>query len=237
MRIAVVGAGNLGRAIIRNVAGRNVEVVAVKRKPEVIEGAEVVTDVGMIGNVDLVIVALKPNVFRESMVRIAEAAGDVPVVSFAAGVKLDEMAEHISRPYRAMTNLAIEERSVVACYPPETSSLLSFMDAEFIACESEDELEAMTSYIGSSPAIIAYLIHAFIIAALKDGVDYSRAEKIAKHAFTAAASLYGKYGLEGLVRRVATPGGTTVEGILGVKNAERYFMDSLLSASAKARKV
>jgi len=234
MKVAVVGAGNLGRAIIKN-AARKVEVVAVKRRPEKLENAEVTTKIEDIGDADLVLIALKPDVFRRNIKRIGELAGDTPVVSFAAGVKLAEMVKYIRHPHRAMTDLAIERRSLVACYPPETMKLLSFLDAEFLECESEDELDAMTAYIGSSPAILSYLLHAMVLAALKDGIRYRKGIRIASHAFRSAAWLYENYGLERVTEMVATPGGTTAEGILNLRPAEKVLMDAMLSTSARAR--
>jgi len=122
------------------------------------------------GDCDVFIVTLKPDVFRKNMKVIGELVAQRPVVSFAAGVKLEEMKKYISKPYRAMTNIAIEQRSLVACYPPEAAEVLSFLDAEFMECRSEEELDVMTTFLGSSPAIVAYLIHAFVLSALKEGL-------------------------------------------------------------------
>ena len=93
----------------------------------------------------------------------------------------------------------------------------------------------MTSLIGSSPAIICYYLHYFTLAAVKEGIKYNLAKYLAVKAFEAAAKIYMKYGLEGAVKRIATPGGTTIEGILEVVG--NSFINSIMKAAEKARKL
>ncbi len=236
MRVGILGAGNLGTALIEN-ARRRVEVLVVRRRAIGIEGVEISQRIEDLSSCDVVLVALKPNDFRENLQKLGEVADGIPVVSFAAGVKIAEMREHIAKPYRAMTNLAIAERGVVACYPADAAEHLKFLDADFIICGSEDELDAMTAYIGSSPAVIAYLIHAMILAAIRDGISFEVAKKVAVRAFSDAARLFERYGLEGMVERIATPAGTTVEGMICVQPAAKALIDAMLAASSKARKL
>lgn len=231
MRVAIVGGGNLGKALAR--ACRGVEVVIVKRRPEKIDGFQVKTDLNV--EADVYLVALKPRDFRENMEKIGEVAGEKPVVSFAAGVKLEEMRKNISNPYRAMTNIAVESGSLVAVYPEEAKEFVSFLGSEVIVCESEEELELMTSFIGSAPAFICYLLHQFTLAAVREGVKFDKAKYIAAKTFEAAAKVYMKHGLEEIVKKIATPGGTTVEGIINLVRSP--LIDSLLSACEKARRL
>jgi pyrroline-5-carboxylate reductase len=236
MKVGVIGAGNLGMAIAKN-ASKNAEVIALKRKKVDTEGIRVVDRIDEIKDCEIFFVTLKPNVFRKNFEKIGAIAKDKPVISFAAGVGLDEMRKYIKNPYRAMTNLAIEKHSLVAYYPPETIEYISFLDADFMECESESELENTTSYLGSSPAIVAYLIHAFVLAALKDGISYEKALKLALASFRSSTNLYEQLGLEEVVRRVATPGGTTIEGIIRILNAKNWLIEALNEASMKARKI
>ncbi|WP_202319663.1 pyrroline-5-carboxylate reductase family protein [Archaeoglobus neptunius] len=238
MKVAVIGGGNLGTAITMN-AARKAEVIVVKRRKElfdVVDNVEVVSSIEEASSADVFIITLKPDVFRANIGKISEVADEKPVISFAAGVKLGEMRS-IESPHRAMTNLAIEKKGLVACYPPQTRRHLGFLDAEFIPCSSEKELEAMTSFLGSSPAIISKLVHAFIVAALKEGISYENALKTGIHVFGATAYLYNKYGLESLIQKIATPGGTTAEGLTKIPLAERAFMDALISASKRAEEL
>ena len=235
MKVAVIGAGNLGSALAKN-ASKSVEVIALKRRPERIEGVKVVTRVDEVEDCDVFFICLKPNVFRENLRAIGNFVKDKPVVSFAAGVKLDEMMKHIKNAYRAMTNIAIEERSILAYYPPEAYDHLSFLDAEFIECKSERELDVMTAYIGSSPAIVAYLLHSFILSALRDGLDYERSLNMAVEIFKASADLYKKHGLEQIVKKIATPGGTTIEGIIEIFSGSG-LINALAKTAQKARRI
>ncbi len=235
MRVAIIGAGNLGTAIAMN-ASKNAEVIAVRRRKDLFpetKSVEVVSEIEEAEKANVFIITLKPQVFRKNMELISKVARGKPVVSFSAGVRLEEMLRHIENPFRAMTNLGIEERGTVACYPPETSEHLSFLDADFIYCESERELDAMTSFLGSSPAIISKLFHAFIISALHQGISYNNAIKAGISAFHSAAYLYSKYGLDETIRRITTPGGTTAEGLRLVAGIEKGFMDSLIGASRR----
>ncbi len=239
MKVAIIGAGNLGIAIMKN-AAKNAEIVAVRRRKELIPKLDNVipaSDIEEAKDCNIFIVTLKPNTFRKNMKIIGEIVKGKPLISFAAGVKLDEMLKYIENPYRAMTNLAIEEKSVVACYPPEAAEHLRFLNAEFLYCNDENELDAMTSFIGSSPAIISKLIHGFIIAALNEGVSYKNALKAAISSFEAASFLYSKYGLENVIERVATPSGTTASGLVEVLDAERKFINSLITASRRGKEI
>ncbi len=239
MKVAVIGAGNLGVAIIKN-AAKNAEIVAVRRRKELIPKVDNVipaSDIEEAKDCNIFIITLKPNVFRKNMKLIGEIVKGKPLISFAAGVKIEEMLKYIENPYRAMTNLAIEERSVVACYPPEAAEHLRFLNAEFLYCKDEEELDAMTSFIGSSPAIISKLIHGFIIAALNEGVSYKNALKAAISSFTAASYLYSKYGLEEVIEKIATPSGSTAEGLVEVIEAEKKFISSLIAASKRGKEL
>ncbi|WP_290596700.1 MULTISPECIES: pyrroline-5-carboxylate reductase family protein [unclassified Archaeoglobus] len=231
MRVGVIGAGNLGMALAKN-ASKRAEVVAVKRKVVEMEGIEVTDRMEGVRDCDVILVALKPDVFRRELERIGRVAEERPVVSFAAGVKLDEMRRHIKNPFRAMTNIAI---SLVAYWPAETFQHISFLDTEFIECSNESELDVMTAYLGSSPSILAYLLHAFILSAIRDGVNYTKSLKVAVSSFKATAELYERLGLEGMLRKIATPAGTTIEGVIRVGEAQRALIEALSAASSKAR--
>ncbi|ADC66012.1 NADP oxidoreductase coenzyme F420-dependent [Ferroglobus placidus DSM 10642] len=231
MKVAIVGGGNLGRALAK--ACRGVDVVIVKRRYEKIENFEVKTSLDV--EADVYFIALKPKDFRSNMKKIGEVAGDKPVVSFAAGVKLEEMRKFIKNPYRAMTNIAVEDGSLIAVYPEETKKFVSFLNSEVLVCESEDELELMTSLIGSSPAFICYYLHFFTLAAIKEGVRFDKAKYVASKSFEAAAKIYMKYGLEEAVRRIATPAGTTIEGILEV--VDNPLSEAIVKAAEKARRL
>ncbi|MBC7109915.1 MAG: NAD(P)-binding domain-containing protein [Archaeoglobi archaeon] len=239
MRVAVIGAGSLGTSLIRN-ASRRAEVIAIRRRKELIPEMENVfpaSEIEEAENCDVFLITLKPDVFRENMKKIGEICGEKPVISFAAGVKIQEMRKFIKNPSRAMTNPAIERRTLVAVYPPSSSEHLKFLDADFIFCETEKELDAMTSFIGSSPAVISKLIHAFIISALHEGISYRNALKTALSAFESATYLSSRYTLEEIIEKTATPGGTTVEGLLEVIEAERKFADALIEMSRKVERL
>ncbi|WP_290900057.1 pyrroline-5-carboxylate reductase dimerization domain-containing protein [Ferroglobus sp.] len=231
MRVAIIGGGNLGKALAK--ACRNAEVIIIKRKYEKIGDFEVRTDMDV--EADVYLVALKPKDFRSNMEKIGNVAKDKPVISFAAGVKLEEMGKYIEKPYRAMTNIAVEDGSLIAVYPEEAKNFLNFIDSEIMVCESEEELELMTSLIGSSPAFICYYLHFFTLAAVKGGVKFDKAKYIASKSFEAAAKIYMKYGLEEAVRRIATPAGTTIEGILEI--VDNPLSEAIVKAAEKARRL
>lgn len=237
MKVAVIGAGNLGLSLIRN-ASRKAEVVAVRRRKELIpemRNVSAASEIEEARNCDVFLITLKPDVFREKMREIGEISEGKPVISFAAGVRMEEMRKFIESPFRAMTNPAIESRTLVAVHPPSASEHLKFLDADFIFCETEKELDAMTSFIGSSPAVISRLIHAFIVSALHEGVSYRNAFKAALSAFEASSYLFSRYSLNEIVEKMATPGGTTVEGLLEIIEAERSFAEALIQMSRKAK--
>ncbi len=229
MKIAVIGAGNLGGAIAEKLRENpELNVLTVRR-----EGTPTLDDVE---GCDAYVIALKPDVFRENMKRIGKIVSESPVISFAAGVKIDEMREYIKNPMRAMTNIEV---SMIACYPERCAEVLSDMslNVEMIVCDKESEIDILTSYLGSAPAIIAYLIHSFILSAVKEGIEYEVAVKVACTVFKDSGELYRKYGLDGIVRKIATPSGTTIEGIstLIAEGVMKSINESFSAASRRAR--
>lgn len=114
MRVGVIGAGNLGMALAKN-ASKKAEVVAVKRKVVEMEGIEVTDRIEEVGDCDVILVALKPDVFRRELERIGRVAEEKPVVSFAAGVKLDEMRRHIKKSLQGDDEHSHIARRLLAC--------------------------------------------------------------------------------------------------------------------------
>jgi len=62
--------------------------------------------------------AIAKNASRKvSVIAIKRRNKDVEEIKISCS--LEEMKKHIGKPYRAMTNIAIEQQSLVACYPPK----------------------------------------------------------------------------------------------------------------------
>ncbi|MBZ0258677.1 pyrroline-5-carboxylate reductase, partial [bacterium] len=75
--------------------------------------------------------------------------------------------------------------------------------------------DAVTAVSGSGPGYVFYLVHHFIEAAKSEGLEPDIARQLAIHTFVGAAEVLKQGGdtPEVLVKKVATPGGTTEAGL------------------------
>ena len=249
MKIAIIGYGNLGKAIAKSLAKKH-EIIATKRELNVkpkSKRIEVTTDnVYAVKHSDCIILTVKPKDLMTVLDEIKDYVNNKLVISFVAFVKLDDIKSKLkqAKVVRAMGNVGAEiGKSFTAYYTKDVDvnedvlNLLSLTGKVYKA-KSEEELDLMTIFSGSAPAFVAKLIDAFIFAGLKCGLNAELSKEVALSVFESTFELLRNENIEDLIKRITTPAGTTIEGLITMEKhgVEFGIIDSVTKAVEKISK-
>jgi pyrroline-5-carboxylate reductase len=194
---------------------------------------------------DVVVLALKPNVLREELPRLAGVVKPSHlVVSIAAGVTLAELEEMLpagTPVVRVMPNTPSLVGSGAAGYAlgrhamKGHGELVEQLLGSVGLCVAVPErlLDAVTGLSGSGPAFVALVIEAMADGGVLCGLPRDVALKLAAQTVLGTAQMVLETGMAPaeLKDRVASPGGTTIEGI---KALERGGLRSALIQAVEA---
>lgn len=233
IRLAIIGLGNMGSAILDGALDAGVlEPSAVLVVDPASRHLEAFRARGCrIGSIEdlaadsCVLLAVKPQVFPEIAPHLATRGGDRTVISVMAGLHSDRIADAIgpgTRVIRAMPNTPASIRHGVTAI--STTSDVPAADRAFARClfESvgtvvdveEDLMFAVTATSGSGPAWVFRLVEAWIDAAVEHGIPRATAKTLVHGTLLGAAHLLDRSEQEaGTLRAAVTSkGGTTAAG-------------------------
>lgn len=260
LRIGFVGGGNMGGAIVKGVVRDllppdQVWITDVYR-PLVdqlceelgVNGAENIPQ--LIGNVDCVLYAAKPNnvpdVFPEIAATLQPAAQWI--ISIAAGVSTPQLESYFTSPLppivRVMPNIAAsvgEAISAIAAGTAATTKHLAIAEEIFNAAGKsvvmeERHLNAVTGLSGSGPAFVFLFVEAFADAGVQVGLTRPDAYQLALQTVLGACRMLEETDEHPAVlkNRVTTPGGTTAAGLYALENGRlRAIIADAVSAATK----
>lgn len=198
---------------------------------------------------DMVVWAVKPQVFKDAAQAAAAHTRDALHLSVAAGIRSDSIAHWLGteRVVRAMPNTpALVGQGMSGLYaraavgPSECATVESVMSTTgaFLWVPREVDLDAVTALSGSGPAYVFYFIEAMREAGAALGLDADTATRLAIGTFRGASALAGESTEtpEVLRQRVTSKGGTTHAAITsmeasGVKEA---FIRAMQAAHRRA---
>jgi pyrroline-5-carboxylate reductase len=233
--VGIIGLGKLGSAIGLRLKERGFRVVGSVKTHKSLErarsfGLEAYLDSwAVVSKSDLVILSVKPRDFPKIAIKTEK-----PVISFMAGVPLSSLSQTSPRPFRAMTNLALTAVAVSGEYDESIHNFLKELSPK-VYWVDESLLDPLTVVLGSGPAIVAELMRQLTRAAVNVGVPWEVAEEIIGGLFAATPRLVEGGGVEELVRRVATPGGTTIRALVEMSSLEATLARSIEGAVERAR--
>jgi len=220
-------------------------VLAEKYSGEGVEVAE--TNIEAVERADLVLLSVKPAQVAEVALEIRGAVQGKTLVSFAAGVSTSTLSKLFPGAVivRGMTSVAVPYGApvVISGNSREALDTVCSLFSNVAPCFSVDEelLNAFTSVLGSGPAFVAYLVEAFSDAALRLGIPRDLALTMVLRVFSSTTLLMEKEGAapRTIIDAVATPGGTTIEGIflLDWRGVKGSIMEALTRASRKAKQL
>jgi pyrroline-5-carboxylate reductase len=256
MNITFIGGGNMAKALIgglirRGYSPSKMHVVEVS-KEHCVElhnefGVRATTELAAaVAHSDAVIVAVKPQQFREVALQLAAVLEGQLVISIAAGIRTQDISRWMGTQniVRCMPNTpALIRSGVTALYAmpavrPEqchrAESALSAVGST-LWVEEEEMLDAVTAISGSGPAYVFYFIEAMQQAAYELGLDEAQARQLVLDTFLGATKLAesSKEDVATLRSRVTSKNGTT-ERALHCMDANEVKMDIVAAVHAAA---
>jgi pyrroline-5-carboxylate reductase len=254
VKLGFIGAGSMGGAIVRGLLadGRVARENLVFYDPDPARQAEM-AKLGVVAAPNLpevmgaqvVVLAVKPQLLPTVLAAIQEFArpGHL-IISIAAGAPLAplEAALPQSRVIRAMPNNPAMVRAGMTGLAPGTRAapedvILAqelFGAVGLTVVVEERLMDAITAVSGSGPAFTAVFIEALADGGVKMGLPRHLALLLAAQTVLGSARLCLEEDLHpGVLKdRVASPGGTTIEGLHALE--EKGFRGIVISAVAAA---
>lgn len=253
MKVAIIGAGNMGGAIARGLAqGHYVRVQDItvtnpsmpkleKLKVE-FPAIQVSTDNHEAADADVVIVAVKPWKVEEVLKPLRLRQPQV-LVSVAAGMTFEDLAHFVAPEmpmFRIIPNTAISLRAsmtLIACRNASEQQTLTMLDLfnemGLAMLIEEKQLAAATSLTSCGIAYVLKYVQAAMQAGVEAGIRPKDAMKMVAQTVEGAARLLLENedthpALE--IEKVTTPGGITIKGVNSLEH------DGFTSAVIKAIK-
>jgi pyrroline-5-carboxylate reductase len=262
-RVGFVGSGNMGEALIRGLTKTGlippdalvVSDVRAERLAEIRRQYGVHTtgdNVELVRGVDVVILAVKPQVLRDVLEEIAPATPGRLLVSVAAGVSTAEIRRHVppgTRLIRVMPNtpaLVLEGATAIARATGLQEGDLDTAREIFeavgrVVILDEELMDAVTGLSGSGPAYIALVVESLADGGVRVGLDRKTAMTLAMQTVLGAARLLIETGIHPgqLKDMVSSPGGTTIAGIhtLEAGGLRRTLIDAVVRATQRSREL
>lgn len=267
-KIGFIGAGNMAFSLIGGLIanGWAPELITISdSKQETMDSLcdhfgilQATSNSELVGQVDMVILAVKPQVLQSVCEEIQEAISptNAPLfLSIAAGVKSQAIANWLTPAgqthdlpiVRCMPNTpALVQSGASALYANHgvSSEQKTLAESSMRAVgltlwlENEQQMDAVTAVSGSGPAYFFLVIEAMEKSAVKLGLDEQTAHLLAvQTAFGAAKmALESEDSAATLREKVTSPGGTTERalGILQDGGLEQLFHQALDGAKQRS---
>jgi len=239
-KIAVIGAGMMGSAIIKSLIKSNYrgQITAVDIQTQKLEELEKLGVKTGLDNcsaaieADIIFIIVKPGDVEKVLKEIHKETRNKLLVSVAATLPLSFLCKHApeAKVVRIMPNLgAMVQASYTAycCESKVTSmekqkiqTLLNMMGT----CDEVEEkyMDALTAVSGSGPGYISVILEALTYAGLKVGLPRNIALKSAAQTVLGTAKLVLDLKEEPakIKDMTTTPGGTTIEAIYQIEQSQ-----------------
>jgi pyrroline-5-carboxylate reductase len=254
-KIGFIGCGNMGEAILGGIisskllSGENIWVSELntsrlddlKGKYGVnttVSGQEVVK------NSDIIIIAVKPNIYPVVLEDIKELVDDTKtIVTIAAGVTIASVEKIIGsdkKIIRTMPNTPALVGEGMASISPNNIVSKDQLEEVKVIFESFGKAEILSEYLidsvigvsGSAPAYVFMFIEAMADGAVLGGMPRDKAYQFAAQSVLGSAKMVLETGKHPGVLKdaVCSPGGTTIEAVKVLE--EEGFRNSVIKAVA-----
>ncbi len=264
MKLGVIGAGNMGSAIIRgyvssiNSANRSDQIIVNGHHPEKLEkmveelGITVVSKISALAEeCDVVLVAVKPADMDIVLSEVNETIKpETLLVSIAAGKSIEQLKEacpNAEKIIRAMPNTPalVGEGITAVCRGGKTGDEDIGKAAEIFSCigrvteVNEKMMDAVTGLSGSGPAYVYMFMEALADGAVLCGMPRSQAYEYAAQTVLGAAKMLldtGKHPGQ-LKDEVCSPGGTTIAAVRELEAGafRSVVMEAVIAACEKSK--
>lgn len=256
LKIGFIGTGNMAQALIKAIlkskltsskniisSDRNnaklknikkeIKINVTKNNKEVVKKANIIFLAVKPQDIEYVLNELKNEITKEHL-----------VISIAAGITLKKLQSKLKnkKVVRVMPNTPCLVGEMAAAYSmgkftsKKDKELVSrILNSAGIAFQlSESNLDAVGALSGSGPAFVSYLINSFVKAGIKHNIPKEIALKLAIQTFygTGKMLIEKKMNPDKLIEMVASPKGTTLEGlkILNKSNLNKIIENTMKAA-------
>lgn len=242
MKIAVVGLGNMGQALVRGFIREEIvptdSLLYFEPDTEKVRlfaesnGGQVCSDYEALSHADYILLAVKPQIFDMVLTQLNPfLREDATLISIAASVSISRIRSLTGekRPViRVMPNTpALVSTGVSAiCFDHVPSENMEFVKRLFESCGmvyicSEIQLDAVGNVSGTGPAYLMLFMEALADAAVKLGIPRDKALEISAATLYGSGKLAMETGLHPAILKdqVCSPGGMTIEGIIALEKA------------------
>ncbi|MGY3586129.1 pyrroline-5-carboxylate reductase [Bradyrhizobium sp. USDA 4341] len=258
--IALAGAGKMGGAMLtgwlaQGLSPKHVAVIDPHLSPEIAalaaNGVRLNPQTKDLGTVDTLVVAVKPQSFREAGAALKALVGpSTLVVSIMAGTTISALEEVVGGAVvRAMPNtpaaigrgitVAVPSKRVTAAQRAMTDALLKATGlVEWIG--DEGLMDAVTAVSGSGPAYVFLLAEELARAGVAAGLPEQLATTLARATVAGSGELLHRSDLPSATLRqnVTSPGGTTAAAleVLMASDGMQPLMTRAIAAATRRSK-
>jgi pyrroline-5-carboxylate reductase len=259
MRLAFIGGGNMASAILggllrEGLAPKQVVVIepfaetAAKLQQALGVDVQAVAS-AVLADADLVVWAVKPQVFKEAALPVAAFTKKALHLSVAAGIRSESIARWLQtdRVVRSMPNTpalvgqgitGLFARAGVSALDKQWVEKVLQSTGEWLWVHEESDLDGVTALSGSGPAYVFYFLEAMTEAGVQMGFSQEQAYHLAKATFGGATHLarQSTEPPEVLRQRVTSKGGTTYAALTSMANdhVKEAFVKAMLAAQKRA---
>ena len=237
MKIAIIGAGNMGGSIARGLAKgsliddsdiivSNPSAGKLEKLKKEFPGISITnSNVEAATGADIVILAVKPW-FMEPVMRELKLKSKQILISVAAGISFEELAHYVVAPemamFRLIPNTAISELESMTLVAARNTNdeqdkfiLRLFSEMGTVMLIPEDKIAAATALTSCGIAYVLKYVQAAMQAGIEMGLRPKDAMQMIAQSLKGAAALIQNNDTHPSVEidKVTTPGGITIKGI------------------------
>ena len=246
MRIAIIGAGNMGgaiaRALVKCPSLKEAQIICTTRTQSSLDRLRERTpnmqftldNCAAVASADIVLLAVKPWLMQDVVEQIRPALNleQQIIISVAAGISLDDMAQMLHSDkatiFRLIPNTAIEVMCSMTFFCSRNATewqeqliMQIFNEAGCAMAVEESKIEAGTALASCGIAFAMRYIRAAAEAGVELGFRAAEAHTIVEYTVKGAAELLLHNGNhpEAEIDKVTTAGGITIKGLNELEHA------------------
>jgi len=251
VKLGFIGAGNMASALARGIGEpafvADIDAGKAHALAGELGGEAVGSNAELAERADAVVLCHKPKQLDEVAGEVAGRADAIVSILAAVTTEQLEQAYPDTPVYRFIPNLPAEVRKGVLCYVPGStadrgpqSEILELFGraGAMIALDSEPLIEPAMALMSCGPAFMALVAESFADAGAAHGLDRDDAVRMTVETMAGTAAYLSEHGYdtETIRTKVATPGGTTEQGLIclerrGLREVCRAAVDSVVEAT------
>ena len=263
MRVGIIGAGNMANAILSGILNtqKNIQItcsdISSKQLNKIKKNRRVKTtknNLGAAENSTILFICVKPNVVESVAQEIKQyLTRNQILISVAAGVYMKSLQSFFGNDkkiIRSMPNLpcligkgvvGIMQNSKCTNKDMKVAENLLSSIGKIFRLKKDTDFDAVTALSGSGPAFLAQHIESNLSFAKQKGFSKAVSSLLVLETLLGTVEFlkYSKIDINKFISMVASPGGTTEEGLKSLRKNKysKTIKDSLFAATKKSSQI